>query len=204
MKRVIYFFLLGIATIALGIFMWARPNTFVNVIAVAFSLYLAFSGFKSLFFYFKLKNKSSKAISNSVLIKALVNLVIGILSMVIIFTKKEAVLNFLVYLIAADLIVSSLVDLVDFFMIRKAKLELVYSSLSLQAALGLVFGILFIVFPQFVGHAGLTIIAVIFIAIGIIISCYAAHLYLLTKALKSQKTASEVYEATAEFEEANE
>ena len=154
--------------------------------------------------YFKLKNKGSKALLNTLLIKSLVNMLVATSALIIIFTKKEAVLNLLVYIIAADLIASAFVDLLDSFIIRKAGLDYSYSPLRFQALLGFAFGILFIVFPQFIGKTGLTIIAVIFIVIGLLVSFYAYHVYVLGKMMKKATAAPQIQEASAEFEEKNE
>ncbi|MBQ2258964.1 MAG: DUF308 domain-containing protein [Spirochaetales bacterium] len=204
MKKSIFFLLLGLLIIALGVFIWVRPNTFVNVLAIAFSLFIFFMGAKSLMAYFKLKNKGSKALLNTLLIKSLVNMLVATSALIIIFTKKEAVLNLLVYIIAADLIASAFVDLLDSFIIRKAGLDYSYSPLRFQALLGFAFGILFIVFPQFIGKTGLTIIAVIFIVIGLFVSFYAYHVYVLGKMMKKATAAPQIQEASAEFEEKNE
>ena len=48
MKKAIYSSILGLLIIALGIFMWANPNAFVNILAFIFALYMLFDGFKAL------------------------------------------------------------------------------------------------------------------------------------------------------------
>lgn len=199
MKKAIYFLALGAMILALGIFMWARPNTFANLIALVVALYILFDGARSLYFYLKVRKKSSKAISNTILSKALLNILISVSALVISYVNREAILNIVVYLIAIDLIAAALIDLADYFLIKKAKMEMLYSSLGVQAALGLVFGALFIIFPQFVGKTGITIIALIVIVAGVIALSYGVHLVMMIKALKNYKKA---VETEAEFTEA--
>ena len=168
----------------------------MNILAFAFALYILFEGIKGLILYFRIKGRASKALRMSMLVKALMNVAISVITLIVASINREAILNIVVYLFAANFILSSLVDLADYMMVKRAKLEGIFSSLTLQAALGLLFGILFIIFPQFIGKASLVIIAVIIIAIGIITTSYGIHAYLLDKALKSY--AKETH-AEAEF-----
>ena len=185
MRKALYFSISGLLIIGFGIFMWAKPNTFMNILAFAFAIYILFEGIKGLILYFRIKGRASKALRMSMLVKALMNVAISVITLIVASINREAILNIVVYLFAANFILSSLVDLAEYMMVKRAKLEGIFSSLTLQAALGLLFGILFIIFPQFIGKASLVIIAVIIIAIGIITTSYGIHAYLLDKALKS-------------------
>ena len=55
MKKAIYSSILGLLIIALGIFMWANPNAFVNILAFIFALYMLFDGFKALISFLKIR-----------------------------------------------------------------------------------------------------------------------------------------------------
>ena len=183
MKKAIYSSILGLLIIALGIFMWANPNAFVNVLAFVFAFYMFFDGLKGLLSFLKIRKQGNKALKISMLAKALVNIAVAIITVIVSINNKEAILNIVVYLIAADFLISALVDLADYYMLKRSKIDFGYSSLSIQSAMGFFFGILFILFPQFIGKAGLVIIAVIIIGFGIIMCSRGFYSYKLAKAL---------------------
>ena len=203
MKKAIYSSILGLLIIALGIFMWANPNAFVNILAFIFALYMLFDGFKALISFLKIRKVGNKALRVSMLVKALINIAVALITVIVSMNNKEAILNIVVYLIAANFLLSALVDIADYFMIKRAKLDYGYSSLSMDAVLGFIFGILLIVFPQFIGKAGLVIISVIVIGIGIIACSYGFHSYKMVKVLKSYSKDADSSVHEAEFTEAD-
>ena len=203
MKKAIYSSILGLLIIALGIFMWANPNAFVNILAFIFALYMLFDGMKGLISFLKIRKVGNKALRVSMLVKALINIAVALITVIVSMNNKEAILNIVVYLIAANFLLSAFVDIADYFMIKRAKLDYGYSSLSMDAVLGLVFGILLIVFPQFIGKAGLVIISVIVIGIGIIACSYGFHSYKMVKVFNSYVKDADSSAPEAEFTEAD-
>lgn len=180
MKRFIYDLIVALILVGIGIFMIAKPTTFLGVLAIVFALYLIFEGCKSIYFFIKLRSfqTSGKWV---VLIKAVIDILIGIIALVLSINDMTAVSTIVVYMIAATLYLEAITNFVNFFTLRTF---IPFAGFGSEAAFSLLFAILFCLFPQFVTETAVTIIGVIVIASGVVLAVLGFHALSLERTLK--------------------
>ncbi len=210
MKRAVYFLVIGLAFIAIGIFMWAKTATFMNVISILFSIYLIFDGGKSLVTLPKLNGVNNKGLKISLVVKAIVEILVGIIAIIVVASHWQAdwrnniALKAMAYLIGVNFLVTAIVDFADWIVLAKNKFKA--GGLLVEAGLDCVFGILFCIFPQNLSHAIIVIIAVLIIIAGVLTGSYAIHSMVMVHTLKKYgiDVRLDKQQAVADFEEVKE
>lgn len=189
MKKYISRIISAILLIALGIFMLIKPASVLKVAVIAFGIYTIIEGLFSFIASFSVRKLKNIFLIS--VIKALVNLFIGILVIYLAGSSSaETVADWVVYLIAANLFLSALAELVEDQIVRKAGLPVF--GLSSGALLSLIFSVIMFLFPQFVNATFFTIIAIILIVLGIFTIIWSGRMIKVRKNVKI---------AEAEFEE---
>lgn len=163
LKKFFSLLLSAIVLICVGIFMIAMPDAFLGIVVIVFSLFLALDGLKSIYLIFKTKI-GSRGFKWTMGIKALINIAIGVTAIVLAAQDPATVSSILVYLIAADFFATALVDLFDYTLLRRMALPA--GSLGIEIIASILFGVLFCLFPQFISHTAVTILAVVVICMG--------------------------------------
>lgn len=195
MKKYLSWIVSGILLIALGIFMLIMPASVLKVAVIAFGAYTILEGLFSFIASFSVRKL--KNIFMTSMIKALVNLFIGILVIYLAASSSAStVADWVVYLIAANLLLSALAELIEDHIIRKAGLMMF--GLSNGAVLSLIFALIMFLFPQFVNATFFTILAVILIVAGICAILWTIRLIRVIGAVRKSEKVAE-----AEFEEKN-
>lgn len=193
MKKYLGWIVSGILLIALGIFMLCMPASVLKVAVIAFGVYTILEGLFSFIASFSVRNL--KNIFMTSMIKALVNLFIGILVIYLAASSSAAaVADWVVYLIAANLLLSALAELLEDHVLRKAGLTMF--GLSSGAILSLIFALVMFLFPQFVNATFFTVLAVILIVSGICAILWTIRLIRVVGAVKKAEKVTE-----AEYEE---
>ena len=155
---------------ALGIFIIVRPDNFLAVVTAAFALYLAVDGVRTLLATFRFRQLSRRIVLPAY-IKGGVNVALGIALVVIAVRHRADFSKWLVYLIAADFLLTAVVDAIEFWLFRKAKEDT--GAIGMNAVLSLVLSILLFIFPS--------ISASVFFSVfgALVFSCGAVMLYAL-------------------------
>ena len=155
---------------ALGIFIIVRPDNFLAVVTAAFALYLAVDGVRTLLATFRFRQLSRRIVLPAY-IKGGVNVALGIALVVIAVRERADFSKWLVYLIAADFLLTAVVDAIEFWLFRKAKEDT--GAIGMNAVLSLVLSILLFIFPS--------ISASVFFSVfgALVFSCGAVMLYAL-------------------------
>jgi len=164
MKKFLFYLLASLLLIGVGIFMIALPDRFLGIVVIIFSLFIIFDGLKSFYLLFRVKVASSR-FRWTMGLKALINSAIGVISIMIAIFNPTTISKILVYLIAADFFATAIVDLFDYMILRTD--ALVTGTLGFEIIISILFGVLFCIFPQFVSHTAVTILAVIVICTGV-------------------------------------
>ncbi len=194
MKRFLYFLALGLLLVALGIYIWANPTTFINLVTILLGIYLIFDGLKTFYLLFKISQDSKKAglkkangelakgIKITMVVKALLNIIIGILGLVIVATSQDAVVKIIMIVIGVDFIVSGIIDLVEYFSFKAKGFD--SGSVLVEGIVGIALGILFCIFPEIIGETALRIVSIVVMMIGVISVCHAIYSLVLANQLK--------------------
>lgn len=185
MKRILSASIIGLALIALGLFLLINPTSIIKILVIVFGVYTALEGVSSLFSVFKLQKNSRTYITG--LIKSLLNIAIGVLVVYLSVTSEGAeVATWVVYLIAIDLLLSAAVNCIELYMLSKANLS--SESLASSVILSIIFAIILFVFPALITSVAITIIGIILIVVGVGVGVWVVRLIKLKKALKEQNT----------------
>ena len=175
MKKFFSYMLTAIVLALVGVFMVIKPDTFLGIVVIVFSLFLILDGIKSLYMLLRVKIHSLR-FKWTMGIKALVNVSIGVISIIIAIKNPTMISNILVYLIAIDFFATAIIDLFDYIILRGD--SLVTGTLGVEILISTLFGILFCLFPQFISHTAVTILAVVIICLGVmsgVIAFYALY-----------------------------
>lgn len=189
MKKYLGWICSGIILIVLGIIMLMRPASVLRVIVIMIGIYAIFEGVFSFISSFSVRTVGP--VFKVSLIKALVNLFIGIL--VIYFAASasaQTVADWVVYLIAIDLLLNAIAEGIEIYILSRAGFSMY--GLTSGAVLSLVLSLIMFLFPQAVNATIFTFLAILVILAGVSTIMYSVR---LIKARGSDKIAE------AEFEE---
>ncbi len=100
--------------------------------------------------------------------KSLLNFAVGLLVCYFTITAKSAqeVTNWVVYLIATELMVSGVLTLLDTIFLKKVNVVGLGFYLGSDIAVSMIFAILLYMFPAFIGTTVITILGVIVLLVG--------------------------------------
>lgn len=196
MKKYVSWIISGALLVACGIFMLVRPESVVKIAVIAFGVYTALEGLSALYVSARLKQISGLFRAN--LIKALINLFIGILVVYFAAASTGAeVASWVVYLIALNLLLSSIAEFIELRLVKKSGYETY--GLSTSALLSIIFAIVMFLFPTFINNTFFLIIAICLIFAGFTSMLWG---YRLIKIFRSyEKTEKKEKIAEAEWSE---
>lgn len=163
MKKYVSWIISGVLLIAAGIFMLVKPESVVKIAVIAFGVYTVLEGLSALLVSSRIKEV--RGIFRANLIKALINLFVGILVVYFAAVSTGAqVASWVVYLIAINLLLSSLTEFLELAYVRKNGFETY--GLSTGALLSIIFAIIMFLFPTFINNTFFMIVAICLIFAG--------------------------------------
>lgn len=181
MKKFIFSILASLIFIGVGVFMIAMPKAFLGILVIIFSIFLIIGAIKSIVMLFKLKLLNTK-LKLTITFKALLNIVIGVIAIVLAAKNPAAISTILVYLIAIDFFANSIVDMFDYAMLRN--LAIPSGTLGFEIFTSLLFGILFLIFPQIISDIAVTILAVVVICVGVMVALFGIYSFYIDRQFK--------------------
>lgn len=200
MKKYVSWIISGVLLIAAGIFMLVKPESVVKILVIAFGIYTVLEGLTALLSSSRLKEV--RGIFRANLIKALINLFIGILVVYFAAVSTGAqVASWVVYLIAINLLLSSLTELLELVYIKKSGFETY--GLSTGAMLSIIFAVIMFLFPTFINNTFFTIVAVCLIFAGFTSVLWGFRLIRIVRGYEKQMGSGEKV-AEAEWTEKSE
>lgn len=201
MKTFLFYILAALILLGVGIFMIAMPDAFLGIFVIIFSIFLILNSLRSIYSIFAFKLASLR-LKWSLGVKAFINAVIGIIAIVIAMKNLSMISHLLVYLIAIDFFISAIVDGVDYILLKRASFPT--GTLGIEILLAILFGLLFFIFPSFISHTAVTILAVVIICIGVMVGITGAYsLYIDRTFKKFGIDRKGVKKAEAEFVDMN-
>jgi uncharacterized membrane protein HdeD (DUF308 family) len=182
--------LTGVVIAALGLYMLFQGESFVEVLVTVLGVSMVLSGIYAIFSMRSYTwGKKSKALY---LGKTLGSILIGALAVILPFTVANISWNILIYILAAQLVISAFVSLVNAIILRKGEISV--SPILGEALFSLVFAILLFAFPRQIGSLILKVIGFVMLASGLGIVVWSTKI----KKLSKQFNNTPAIESTAE------
>ena len=168
-----------------GIFVLANPTTVMKIAVIIFGLYLMIESIFALALTWKIRKLGSYFTINSV--RTLASLAIGILVLYFALTSPgAAVASWMVYLVAAWLLVSSLLEI---WMLKRSGYE--SFGVTTSALVSLVISLIMFLFPVMINNAVFMAVGIVMIVIAVFLIIWAVRMILFERRLKEEARKSE-------------
>ncbi len=164
MKKYLPLFISGLLMIFVGLYMILRPDSFLTVVISVFGIYLIVDGIRTMIASYKLRDVFGRGLRNMSAAKALIDIILGVVVVIIAIASPSLIPTLIVYIAAAAFLVSGIIDAVDLAFLSRAGIAL--NTLLLETVLSFVFSIILFLFPNFLTGVVMTLFAAILFASG--------------------------------------
>ncbi len=179
--------LIGAVLVILGIFLMFQQEEFVKIFISLLGIFLVISGVSNLSSLRRLTlGKRSKTVT---IIKAIVSVVVGVIAVILPYSTATVSWTVLLYIIAAQLVISSVVSFFDAVMMRKADFSV--SFLYSEGIASLVIAVLLFVFPQQIGSMLLKIVGLLLIFSGGAMAFWSVRIKKINKQFQAETIEAE-------------
>ncbi|HKM06288.1 MAG TPA: DUF308 domain-containing protein [Sphaerochaeta sp.] len=161
----------------LGIYMMFQGESFTKAFVALIGLGMVFTGVNSLISMriYALGPRNSSAL----IIKGLVNIAVGVLVIILSLSTKNFSTHILLYILAAQLLVSAFISAFQAFFLRKGSISV--APLLSEALFSLVLALLFFAFPTQIGNLLLKLVGVVLFASGLGMFVWSIRVRKLTR-----------------------
>lgn len=161
--------LAALLIVILGIFILVRQDLFRQILIIALGIVAIVTGISSL--ATMNRYKFGKFNHTTTLVKGVLGIIIGVLAVIMPLATGEKVWIVLLYVLAAQLLISSLVMLTDSIAVRAAGFPA--SPLVTEGLASLVLAVVLFVFPRGVADLLITIFGITVIVVGLTVGLLA-------------------------------
>lgn len=167
MKRFISNLMLSLLVLALGGLMIIRPDRVMTVAFAVLGVFMLVSGLKNLYLSIVYAPAISRRLGLVAVVKNAFNTLVAVLVVYFAFANPAALMSLAVYLIAFDLLLTALLDLLDSMMLRKQG----YAAVGmLEIAMRIALSVFMFFFPVMIGSTVFRIVAVLLVVCGVVLS----------------------------------
>ena len=153
----------GVVLVALGIFLIFQEESFKRIFVSLLGVYMIGSGFSTLL---GLRSyQLGPRLKPATLVKALLTLLLGVISLILPIVVADVSFLVLLYIIAAELLFSAIISIINLAAIRN--LSVAFSPLIGDALISLILSALLFFFPRQIGTVLLKGVGILVIAIGL-------------------------------------
>ncbi len=163
-KKMIFVYIgFGVLLIALGVFMLVREDLVKQILVIALGLSALMSSIVSLItlkrFHF------SRFSFSSTLFKGITGIIVGVLAIILPLFAAESVWDVIMYILASQFVIASIVLFSDAFVLRKT----VFSSrpLVIEATISLALALLLFIFPRESASLFIMLLSIIVMVVGL-------------------------------------
>lgn len=161
----------------LGVYMMFQGESFAKAFVALLGLGMVFTGVNSLIsmriYALGPRNRSA------LIIKGLVNIAVGVLVIILSLSTKNFSTHILLYILAAQLLVSAFISVFQAFFLRKGNISV--APLLSEALFSLVLAVLFFAFPTQIGSLLLKLVGVVLFASGLGMFVWSIRVRKLTR-----------------------
>jgi len=170
-----------------GIYLMFQQESFIRIFISILGLFLAGSGLFSLFSLNRYQ--LGKRTKIATLVKALISLGLGVVAIIVPLSAANVSWTVLLYVIAAELIFSSIILFLDALLLRKS--GIIISGMLSEGVFSLVVAILLFVFPQQIGSMLLKLVGAVLIASGLAMVLWAYRIRKINRQSSTQTIEAE-------------
>ena len=156
----------GIILSLSGLLVLLAPGKVVTIVTAAIAAFILIQGIRNLYITVNFFGDIRGALRTSAIIKNTVNIIFSAVVLFLAFSKPELIVSVLVYVIAADLLISAAIDAMEVISIRRLGADGVS---WFDVFWHMILAVTMFLFPRFFASAALTVVAVIMLAIGIVL-----------------------------------
>ena len=163
MKKLLSSIILALVPMALGILILLFPSRTITIVMFMIALFMLIAALKELYTLLSFDALSPR-IRNVGIAKNSINIILAVLVMFFAFSNPESLMNIIVYLIAIDLLLTALSDILDYVMLHRLGFnDIPFIDTVLKIALS----ILMFFFPSFISSTFIKIVAIILIVLSV-------------------------------------
>ena len=161
--------LIAIVIVLIGIFILVRQDLFKQILVIALGVLAIITGITSL----ATMNKYSfgKFNHGSTLVKGVLGIVVGMLAVIMPLATGETAWTFIIYVLAAELVISSLVLFIDAVAVKSAGFPA--APLVTEGIVSLIFAVILFLFPRDVANLLVTILGITVLIVGVTLALLA-------------------------------
>lgn len=164
MKRLISNLMLSLLVLLLGSLMIIRPDKVMTVVFAILGIFMLASGLKNLYLSIVYSSAISRGMGIAAVAKNAFNIIFSALIVYFAFSDPAALMSIAVYLIAIDLLLTALLDLLDHMILRRQG----YVAVGMmEIVVRIAFSIFMFFFPHLIGSAVFRIVAVVLVIYGV-------------------------------------
>lgn len=178
----------SILIVALGLFIMIKGQSLLLVVIFLFGIVAIVNGVKELILVSRFSDFKSTRLTS--MISAIISIIIGAFILVYPYFSQLMAMTIILYLFAAQLIISSLSRLISVFTIKKNKLE-GYSLSILPVVSNILIAVIFILFPKQVTDFFLKFVGVLVTLFGLGLFFWSFKMRSVEKKLKKEEIEGE-------------
>lgn len=178
----------SILIVALGLFIMIKGQSLLLVVIFLFGIVAIVNGVKELILVSRFSDFKSTRLTS--MISAIISIIIGAFILVYPYFSQLMAMTIILYLFAAQLIISSLSRLISVFTIKKNKLE-GYSLSFLPVVSNILIAVIFILFPKQVTNFFLKFVGVLVTLFGLGLFFWSFKMRSVEKKLKKEEIEGE-------------
>ena len=156
----------GIILALAGVLVLLVPGKVVTIVTAAIAAFILVQGIRNLYITVNLFGDIRGALRTSAIVKNTVNIIFSAVVVVMAFMKPSLILSVLVYVIAADLLISAGIDAIEVISLHRLGSD---SVSWFDVVWHLVLAVLMFLFPRVFASAALTVVAVVMLVVGIVL-----------------------------------
>ncbi|MBK5200623.1 MAG: DUF308 domain-containing protein [Spirochaetaceae bacterium] len=163
-KNLLLTMIFAILLVVLGVFIMIQGQNFLKIVLILFGVVAIINGIKE--FILVSRFSEFRATRFTGIISAVSSIAIGVIILVYPYFSQKIAITIVLYLFAAQLIISSLSRLISSFTIKKNNLE-GFSLSLIPVAFNITVAFIFILFPTQVTEFFLKVVGVLFVLYGL-------------------------------------
>ena len=171
----------GIILTIAGLLVLLVPGKVITIVTAAIAAFILVQGIRNLYITVNLFGDIRGALRTSAIVKNTVNIIFSAVVIVMAFMKPHLIMSVLVYVIAADLLVSAGIDAIEVISLHRMGSD---SVSWFDVIWHLVLAVLLFLFPRVFASAALTVVAVVMLVMGIVLIAASAFTWYHTRKLE--------------------
>ncbi|MEM7800032.1 MAG: DUF308 domain-containing protein [Chloroflexota bacterium] len=153
----------GILAVALGAYMILQRENFIQLLVMGFGVYVFLTGLFAIIAAFRISDDRRRR--RTILIRGLLNMIVGGVAVSLPFLFAQVTWTIMLYLVAVQLVIASVLEFLVAFRLRQAKLPM--GPALFGGFISLAFAILLFSAPEFIGLTLIWVVGAVILTFGL-------------------------------------